>query len=42
VYKNATTAVRAALGVTAFEELLEDSHMLGRYAAVDLALGSSD
>ena len=42
VYENATTAVRAALGATAFEQSLEEGRMLGRDAAVDLALGSSD
>jgi hypothetical protein len=42
VYENATTAARAALGTTAFEESMEEGRMLGRDAAVDLALGSSD
>jgi tetratricopeptide (TPR) repeat protein len=42
VYENATTAARAALGATAFEESMEEGRMLGRDAAVDLAFGSSD
>jgi hypothetical protein len=42
VYENATTTARAALGATAFEESMEKGRMLGRDAAVKLALGSSD
>ena len=42
VHENATTTVRAALGATEFEQSLEEGRMLGRDAAVALALGSSD
>jgi predicted ATPase/class 3 adenylate cyclase len=42
VYENATIAARAALGATAFEESIEEGRVLGRDAAVELALGSSD
>ena len=42
VYESATTAVRTALGATAFEQSMEEGRMLGRDAAVELALGSSD
>lgn len=42
VYENATTAVRAALGPTTFEQSMEEGRVLGRDAAVELALGSSD
>jgi len=40
VYENATTAARAALGAAAFEESIEEGGMLGRDAAVELALGA--
>ena len=42
VYENATTAVQAALGAAAFEQSMEEGRVLGRDAAVKLALGSSD
>ena len=42
VYENATTAVRAALGAAAFEQSMEEGRVLGRDAAVKLALDSSD
>ena len=37
-----TAAVRTALGATAFEQSMEEGRMLGRDAAVELALGSGD
>src|SRR5436190_5862576 len=40
VYENATKAARAALGPIAFEQSLEEGRMLGRDAAVELALGT--
>jgi hypothetical protein len=40
VWENATTTVRAALGPTAFEQSMEEGRVLGRHAAVELALGS--
>src|SRR5436190_6204291 len=40
VCENATKAVRAALGPTAFEQSMEEGRMLGRDAAVELALGT--
>ena len=42
LYENATKAVRAALGSTAFEQSMEEGRVLGRDAAVELALHSSD
>lgn len=42
VYENATSAARAALGEAPFEESVEEGRLLGRDAAVELALGSGD
>jgi predicted ATPase/class 3 adenylate cyclase len=42
VYENATKAARSALGPIAFEQSLEEGRLLGRDAAVALALGSGD
>ena len=42
VYENATKAARVALGPIVFEQSLEEGRMLGRDAAVELALGSGD
>ena len=40
VCENARKAVRAALGPTAFDQSMEEGRVLGRDAAVELALGS--
>ena len=42
VYEQAMAAARQAVGVPAFERSFEEGRMLGRDAAVDLGLGSSD